>query len=539
MEFITTKSLWGGFDPSAEPLDVVVLNKKEKGGVITTRLYYTGRSFESGAKTRFYAVVCSPSKGSQKGVLFIDHYKKRIDEEFLTFLAKHGFTAMGIDFAGRQEKGLHTIYPDEAEHCNADVAKSLFFIENSVRENKLYDYSIGAMRAVTYLCEELQLQDVSLVAATKGSYIGAIVLGTDKRITRGAVIFGSLYRKYNSGLEKVGDSLNDRTTFEDKSQAWTMGLAPQSYLMQIFAPVYVITSANSANVDVVDVSKMYYRINDESRLLILPDTLDYLSERYLDGIINWLNGVVPTDEFDLSSFVDEEGNYCVKVKGSIDLDSTSVWYCVSPSSRARHWAKAQGTKTDDGLVAKLSVYSKNCDVSAFAITEGEVAVSSSLFDIKVENAKKVRLATNVIYSGDSDQTLISVSDVENWWGSDEYCKTAKGYLGIVGMKGKRFATFAVRDPSVRQRDSFTITFDVCSKVKQKLLVVAVSDYGGDNIAYGQQVQLVGDGKWQRVIVETKDFHRLDDGKIMVEEEKVDCLCICTDSPAIVNNILVV
>lgn len=120
-QLYTSTTLWQDFDPTAEDLDVNVLKTVESDGVITKRLYFTGRSFADGSKTRVFATVCNKAeKPSKKAILVVDNYKREIDESVLTDLANRGFVAMAIDFVGRREVGLHTLYPRCVDYCNAD-----------------------------------------------------------------------------------------------------------------------------------------------------------------------------------------------------------------------------------------------------------------------------------------------------------------------------------------------------------------------------------------------------------------------------------
>ncbi len=538
MEILTPNVLWADQNPAAEPLDVTVVSQRQQADIVIKRIYFTGRRFASGRSSRIFATVCIPNRRDKRAMLVIDDYKKPVSESNLEAMAKNGFTVMSIDYAGRREHGLHTIYPPELEHCNADVAEGLFYVADSVKDNKLFEYAFNSMRAVTYLLEEEQTSSISVVTVGRGSYAGTIVLGVDKRVERGVVVFGSLHRDYKSDYTRIED-LSERLEEEDKAQAWTMGLAPQSYVLQITAPVYVISSANSAAVDVTETDKVYYRVNDDSRFLILPQTLDYLPQAYAESVVRWCKGETVSEDYELSSFVDADGDYCVKVKTSNDEQLTSIWYCTAPANRARHWFRADKVATEDGFVAKLEVYEADCDVVAFALLDGKVAISSSLLQIKVQNAAHVGIAGNVVFSGDGNKLLIPLSNGSCWWGKELYGREAKGYLGIVGMEGRRFATFAIHDPSVKQSKSFTLSFDVCCKVRQPLNVYVVCGYGTQNVTYAQQVRLIGDGKWQRVTVDTQSLHRLEDGRQMSEDEQADCLEIFADEKFIVNNIIVV
>lgn len=536
MEIFTPNQLWEDFDPATEQLDSDVFAVRDYDGVEVKKLYFNGTVFPNGHKTRVLGVVCRPQEGdATKGVLVVGDYRKPVCVDDLVALAKNGFVVMSVDYAGRGNLG--TIYPEEQDYLNADVAESLYYVGNSVKDNKIYEYVKNTRRAIGYMLAEEGVDELSVVGVESGSYIGTIVLGTDTRISRGTVVFGPLYATYPLN-EADNAELSERLAEEDVARAWTMGLAPQSYLMQISAPLYVVISANSANVDIVEAGKMYYRVNDDSRLLILPTTLDYLPQKYIDSVVDWLKGETVEEDFDLTSF-EENGSYGLKLATKSSVENTSVWYCVNPSHPARYWTKADLTPCDDGFTAAIDVYEKDCEVAAFCLIDGKVAVSSALTEVKVHNAANVRLPGNVVFSGAGGQSLIPVREQSGWWGQNIDARLAKGFLGIVGMEGDGFATFGICDPSVKRSQSFTVSFDVCTDVRQKLKIYVVCGYGRDNMTYVCTAKLIGDGKWQRVTVENADFHRVDDSRPMTDEDRPDCLEIFSESKVIVNNIIVV
>lgn len=540
---LTSQTLWEGYDPTAEKLDTVVL-KQTKRGIVTKQLYFTGRELEHG-KSRIFATVCYKDAPQGKpAVLVISNYSHPYDETILVDLAKRGFVAMAIDFAGRRELGLHTLYPEELDYCNADVAKSTFEINETARETKLYEYALNCRRAITYLLDEENVSQVSVLTSGKGVYVGIIVLGVETRVANGAILFGNLFRNFPEPsksayeLDMNTDDLERHIAYDTSRQMWTLGLAPQTYAQQIKVPVYVVNSSNSPYVDIAETSRTFLRVNSDSRLLILPTSMDYLPARYTDGVARWLMGYETKPKSEIKSFVDGSGDYCIRVLTTRPLEKTSLWYCTDADDIARYWTKAVLTATDDGYVAKLNLFAKECTVASFVTFEDDVAVSTPLLTekVKVNNVKK---AINIIFSGSGNQMLIPVTSIDDWWNVNLEPKLAKGHLNIVGAKGKALATFAINDTSIRINSAFTLGFDVCCKVKQSVKITAVCRFGDINQEYSQTAEIVGTGKWERLTFDKVNFRRNDDGRQMTDEEKVDLLIISADNEFIVNNIFLV
>ena len=85
----------------------------------------------------------------------------------------------------------------------------------------------------------------------------------------------------------------------------------------------------------------------------------------------------------------------------------------------------------------------------------------------------------------------------------------------------------------------TISFDVCCDIRQQVCVTLVSNFGKESQQYRQTAELVGDGKWQRVTLEGKNFRRIGDGRQISEEERVEMMIVHAEGEFIINNIYLV
>ena len=419
--------------------------------------------------------------------------------------------------------------------------KDIFFFGENVRESKLYEQSLSCMRAITYLIEE-GVSSLSVVTIGPCSSIGAIVCAQDKRVTNGVFLFGDLHIDYPEKDFVVDDkaSLQEQFDYDDKSQAWTMGLAPQSYILNITVPVYVVNSANSHLVHVTEVSKVFYRLNDKSRLLIVPDLIESLDSRYIKNVIAWCKGATAENDYELDYF-EENGDYFVKLQTSAKLADCTIWYCTNANSRAKHWVRTKLTKGEDGYVAKLDLYQEKCNVVAFAQIKGKVSVSSTLLEIPVQNATNTLIPSRIVFTGEGNNQLISVTERKAWIFTNAEFKCQKGYLDIVGAQGNNLATFAIGDASVERTTSFAVSFDICATVKCDLTVEVVCNYGTTNDAYQAQVEIHGDGKWQRVTVDCDNLisNASERVKSMPADQLPQLLILKSQQTFLVNNIILV
>ena len=541
---LNIQTLWEGFDLNAEPLDTVVLCETKDHSITSKRLYFTGRSFANGKSRVLGEVYSKGSCGGKPAVLVIGDYDCAMDVSILDDLAHRGFVAMSIDMAGRREEGLYTLYPEEIDYCNADAAKTMFEITKTARETKTFEYAVNCRRAISYLLDEEKVSSVSVLTISRGVYVGIIVLGVEARVKNGAILFGNIYRNFPApkkdeimGTEK--EELDRHIAYDVRRQMWEVALAPQNYAFQIKAPVYVINSANSAHVDIIDTSKTFMRFNHDSRLFVLPTTLDYLPSKYVNGVVEWLKGCEAPQESEIKSFVDEKGDYCLRIVTNHPFEQTSMWYSTTIDSKSKNWIKAELKQTDNGYVAKPALYEKECNLAVFAMFEGNVTTTTPLHIEKV-SANSLKKSLNVIFSGGKGgQTLVPLCSTGAMWNVDLEPKLSKGALGIVGAQGTSLATFALSENSIRTNPILTLCFDVCCKVRQRLKITGINSFGDKNEVYSQEVEILGNGKWERITIEKIDFHRVGDGRQLSETERLDVLVFSADNEFILNNIFLV
>jgi len=546
MEILNSQTLWENYDPTEEPLELNLFKNVEQDGLIVKQMYFTGRSVNSREKTRVFATLyCKNTKPAKHAVLFVDDYKKPVNTSELEQLARQGFIAMAIDFAGSTDKGLYTVYPESLHYCNAVEAADIFDIAVTAKETKLYEYALNCRRAITYLTTQEKIKDVSLVTMGRGTFVGVMAMGVERRLARGAVLFGALncdYPEYDKNdVVDTADaaSLNRHLEYDIRRQAWTLGLAPQTYALQIKIPVYVINSANSNYVDIEQVNKTNARLNANCRFLTLPNAIDYISDKYFDGLVRWLKGAQVPAQHTLMSETDANGDYYIKVKTSGSISKSSIWYCSNPKGRAKYWRNAKLTRDGEYYVAKLDLYDKDNDVIAFGVADREVATATPLFYDKTSVARP-KIVNKNIFSGNGSQYLIRLDPHGRSMNVDLEQQLAEGYLGIVGAKGRALATFAICDVTLRKNASLTLGLDICCSVKQKLTVIAVCKFGCEDAEqFSQTLNLNGDGKWQRITIERENFRRVGDGKQISDSDVIDMISMSADSEFIANNVFLV
>lgn len=538
MDILTSSTIWENYDPEREALDVNVFKRTVSGGIVEESLFYTGRTLPHG-KSRIHAVVCSSEKGSAKpAVLVIGNYSEPIDMDCLRDLARNGFVAMGVDLMGKRPFGVQTLYTDELDHCNDERHSSIFDMSQGVYGNRLYEYALCCRRAITYLCSRSDATSISVITAGKGAYVGMIVLGVETRVKSAAVLFGSIYRDYPetklAGEPYDDDSLKQRLDLDAIGQNWINAFAPQTYAFRIGCPIYVVISANSRYVNLYDTNRTFSRLNEDSRLLILPTCVDYLPKKYASGVVQWLKGATAPRVAEVKAQPVSSGVYRLQIGTDHPIDKTEFWYCTDDEPYSGNWQRAAALQGEDCYFADVQLNENGSKIAAFAIQEGAVTLSSRLMeqDLLVSNVRK---ANSVIYSGNSGQILLPLCNEGSRWSVNLEPKLAKGALNIVGAQGRSLATFAI---DLDTDASFTVGFDVCCALKQQLTVTVVCGFGAQNEEYSQTVVTSGSNKWERFTFDKENFHRVTDGKPLAAK-RVDMISVTADSDFIVNNIFLV
>ena len=538
-EILTLQKLWEGYDPEAEELDVTVLNSVEKDGIVTRRVYFTGREID-GCKTRVFGVVCSKATNNvRQAVLVIDDFNKEIDEKVLIDLAERGFVAMAIDYVGERDMGLHTLYPEQLKYCNASANQDVYNVVTTARDIKLYEYALNSRRAISYLFACEKVSGVSIMGVSKGVDVATMVLGTDERAMNGILAFGHIWRNYPEFAPKDGDNTVDKQMeYDFKSQSWMMGLAPQTYMLQIKVPLYIIISANSYYTNVRNANKSFSRVNCVSKLLILPNSIDFIPAKYTNGVAKWLKGQYESEQAEIDS-CSEGGVYRLRVTTPAPLSKVSLWYTMNANIRPKHWKKAKLKKEEAGVYcAEIDVCEQNCQLLAFALIDGELPTTTKLFEDSNVTAANIKKCNNIIFNPSAGQELPSVSLSGEWWNVPLEPRLANGPMNITGAYGNAFVSFAINDVGLRFTRSFTLGFDVFSEVKQTVTVTAICKFGETNECYQLSAGVFG-SRWERLTFNKDSFRRVSDGKLLSDKDRVDAFIISADKDFILNNMLLV
>jgi hypothetical protein len=237
-------SMWSGFDPRAEPLEVETLKEWEEDGVVLKVLRYRIGVFK-GKKAMMAAVYGYP-KGAKglPGLVQIHGGGQYADYRAPLTNARRGYASISISWAGRISAPGYAVRPDgvklfwdgkkndpkyklttdwgalDAYHAPSRNGKDAFPSipvadwtldpVESPRNNSWFLAALGARRALTFLERQPEVDGSKLgvYGHSMGGKLTVLTAGSDKRVEAAAPSCGGMsdrYSKYPLHLKTVSD----------------------------------------------------------------------------------------------------------------------------------------------------------------------------------------------------------------------------------------------------------------------------------------------------------------------------------------------
>lgn len=239
------ETLWAGYDPRAEPLDVEILKEWEEEGVVLKVLRYRIGIFK-GQKAMMAAVYGYP-KGAQKlpALLNIHGGGQYADYRAVLTNARRGYASMTIAWAGRLTAPDYRVTPAEvalfwahntsdpgykvttdwgaldAYHAPSRNGKDAFVSIPtaewtldpvvSPRNNSWFLCTLGARRALTFLEQQPEVdgEKLGVYGHSMGGKLTVLTAGADERVKAAAPSCGGISDRYNDlalHRDTVGDA---------------------------------------------------------------------------------------------------------------------------------------------------------------------------------------------------------------------------------------------------------------------------------------------------------------------------------------------
>lgn len=555
-EILTPQTLWKDYDETDIELNERTVHSYEEDGVNFSEVYYDGVSGERNT-ARVFAVTAhvkdeQPEK--QPVMLLIDGVNRNTDKELMHFWARQGYLVILPDYCGGN--GMRTIYPEELRYCNyAEAGRHYTHVDTSAKDTCWYNWAYCMRRTLAYVQKVYGSSEFYVYGRYEGVRLAMMLLGLDKRIKAGALLFGCLWedvgKEYIAGEKSEGFDLKSRLEMEEEQERRLAGISPQTYAAMIEVPVYIVQGTNATNADIIKNYEVSFRMKNlfGSTFVYLPRMTQGYGKDVDELIAVWFSSPPPARQPEIKA---EVKNGCLKAHVDLmrmdNAENAEIYFSRGNAPQyVRNWIKANDVKMliDDCFV-QIEVTDLDAPVYMFANVTADGQVFSSRIISVVPSRIGVSVTsepTKLIYKGKFGVAEFVPMDPTKPQ-TPEFVRNnpvvaAAGAFDVMGIKGRALATFALNDDNVRISPDSALTFDVCSAVQQEMKVYYLTDWGNANSkGYSVSVSLVGGKLWQKVSITQEDFKSLSGTSAQNKEtQNKKLLAFVAEEEIILNNIL--
>jgi len=549
----TVESLWSGFDPRSEPLDIQVVREWEKDGISFRYVTYHIGTFK-GVKARMAAFYGLP-KGDDKvpGLLHLHGGGQRAFRHEVEFYAQRGYACLSINWGGREMEDTAPGDPntdwgavDPTQHnvpgyFNLLPGKKYLDPCESPRNNNWYLLTLGARRGLTFLEQQPRVdpERLGVYGHSMGGNLTVYVAGTDKRVKAAAPSAGgSGFRTYPWPLLPE----QQKHTPKGDLELFRATLSFQSYAARIEAPLIWLGATNDFHGIMDDTyrtgalmvqEKVRYAFTPHMNHRFTPEfavTRSLWLDQHLKGSFHF--PATPDSRLALATS-DGVPVFHATPDDSMPLVRVRIYYAVDPDPQARFWRSADAVRAGNTWSAKLPIMSPATSGTVrplfafanahyrlaqprrvpFAPPTETFAISSRLHtatpdDFRREGVKATdtpALLIDDFAHGFRDWYALSPDNPHHW----------------------QFWTRKIADPKWRGRPGHRLTFDVKAAKPNQLVVVLTENffrsYRGRQQNFAAVARLSGGDRWQTISLSPEDFKAVGTEKTLSSWANLDLL----------------
>ena len=397
------ESMWGDFDPRAEPLDVEILNEWEEDGVVLKVLRYRIGIFK-GQKAMMAAIYGYPKEGTKlPGLVQIHGGGQYAHSNAVLTNAKRGYATISISWAGRISAPNYKVSPNEvklfwenktedpsyklttdwgaldAYHAPSKYGKDAFVsiptapwtldAVESPRNSSWFPCTLGARRALTFLEQQSEVDPTKLgvYGHSMGGKLTVLTTGSDPRVKAAAPSCGGISDRYN----------------KNPLHRNTVGDAPS--LKNISCPIIFLSPSNDFHGHINDLPSAIHEMKTKQwRVTCSPHAshqdlpafevaTQLWFDQHLKGNFSWPE--TPTTSLTLKTS-DGVPSIAVKVDASHPILEVDVYYTqqgIEGGDRSirlnrinRFWHHAAATNSGDTWTASLPLFSTDKPLWVYA-----------------------------------------------------------------------------------------------------------------------------------------------------------------------------
>ena len=532
--------MWAGFDPRAEPLETETLLEWKEEGVVLRIVRFRIGVFK-GQKARLAAVYGFPQDAATErtklpGLLQIHGGGQYADYQACLANAKRGYATVSIAWAGRINAPAYRVTPQEVKlfwdgktddpayklttdwgavdgyHApgrnpgnvfpSAEPAEWTLDAVESPRNSGWFLCALAARRALTFLERQPEVDPEKL--GVYGHSMGGkltVMTAVDSRVKAAAPSCGGISDRDN-------DSPLFRATIGDDLS-----------LKEISCPIFFLSPANDFHGRIGDLPSAVNEIaSKEWRVTCSPhrnhqDTAEYevATQLWFDQYLKGTFVVPRTPKTELQLDTDD-GVPAITVKPdrSKRILGVDVFYTQQgkaderPEDREetmhRFWHHVSPLETDGVWTARLPVHTTDKPLWAYAnvLYRLEQPVSGAGYYYRTYTADSSNLSSLLqkvsaaeLRSAATKPTLkrsLLIESFDTGWEKEWFTTQPEEWAR---------ATHKLHDDAWQAPEQASLVLDVLA-AESNLLVVLIDDYAAE-------VQLIGSGEWQTVVLTPSDF----------------------------------
>ncbi len=515
--------LWQGYNPTALPLNITILNMESVDNILIKEVVFTVDSVEDGNIRAYAKMFLQKGKEKAPTFLYIPTGTEKLEfGPFTKAVFERGYNVAVIDFGGEAEgKDHYTTYPESLKYCNLDANKELLYKACPARRSPWFTWIKVIRRAITLLVEEPAVDSDNLIVIgyIEGAQLAWSVAGIDGRVRAVIPVGADGYVEYTN-IPKYLPS--GGLQISDEMECWLAGISAQAYAKMVMCPVMYMAGTNSTFADIDRLSDLFALIPSKKKYMLFSSNTNHnITLTNFESGLTWLERILaePSEEIvspELKTYV-SEGKLYASVKGIKGSVKINIYYALDERYPAfRNWLLTSTPikAGDDESIAQIPVFADSEMVFAYATVSFENGIMLSTHEVVAELSQlkltefdienKVKRG-RLIFNGSMPKTFFSVETLYPVV-DESSLQIAKGPYDIkgIGVTQGKLCTYNIVPPDDRNDGDFILQMDIYSS-KERIIKINLYTAENGGTKYSYYITLQASPSWQRINLSKGDF----------------------------------
>lgn len=553
-KLLTPMTLWQGYNPTIEPLEVVVNGVKNNEKYVSKEVTFTAETVSDG-KIRAYANIVVQKNKVAPTFLFLPGGEALIKRtNIFDRIVEAGFNFVAVDYGGKSpKKDVFTQYPESLSYCNFSENKHLVYNPCQADMSPWFVWMKVVRRAITLAFEESNVDknNFFLIGNLEGGQLAWKVAGIDGRVS-GVIPVGA--DGFTEFFNKPKYDARPTTQFSDEWECYLAGMSTQAYARMLQCPVYCVLGTNSSYSDMDRLTDLFNLIPHNKKYSSFSvGTNMSISLQNFTGAVEFAKSMVcgTLDELPrpkIKTYV-SDGRLYASVTELGDMAKTEIFYSTDEITPAfRRWEQCEKPVilNNEEVLCELHPSEENDKLFVFANVTLKNGIVLSTQEIMMDLTKvslidydeSAKTFERILFNGDMNVIPFSVEDFSPVVDNDVLkIKTGpQGLKGFTTTEG-RLCTYSIEPPestTVRDED-YILQLEAFSEEKRDIRIVMYTAENGVT-KYTCVLHLEKSKKWQRFNLEINDF-KTEDRKTLKDWRLVKVMKIKDAENVLFNNIL--